>query len=205
MKSTKKIKNLKVGELFKTSYMDHYVMFIRSTPTNTKNELLVEYYYEDFSSIKLIKANSALEVNILKNQKTLIKPTSIKNNPIIAKSEKDIILKQKKLQNRIKDLGINYVFCGNCREEIFYDVNDKKSRCVHCFSKIVPSACPEVFFDGCEEDYDQKVQFIKDTISWIHDYKIDQFAYRITNHNLFTKIVSILAEKQLNLINNIIK
>jgi hypothetical protein len=63
------------------------------------------------------------------------------------KTNKEVALKQIKLQNEIQDAGFNIVTCGDCGTTLIHKVGKKSIDCVCGSRKIDISNCPDIWHD----------------------------------------------------------
>ena len=69
------------------------------------------------------------------------------------KTKRQLAEKQIELQNRVIALAnINIVTCGHCGSVLLHELNDKPIECACCKSELDQSDCPDLWYEGCQNN-----------------------------------------------------
>ncbi len=66
--------------------------------------------------------------------------------------KRDLILEQIRLQENIKNGGVNLVTCGNCGAVILHATDKETITCYDCESEMDLSDCSDMFYSGMENE-----------------------------------------------------
>ncbi len=67
------------------------------------------------------------------------------------KTNREIVIKQIELQEKIQSVGFNIVECGYCGTVLLHEVGDEEIDCF-CGETIALSDCPDLYYSGMENN-----------------------------------------------------
>ena len=69
------------------------------------------------------------------------------------KTKRQLAEKQIELQERVIALAnINIVTCGHCGSVLLHELNDKPIECACCKSELDQCDCPDLWYEGCQNN-----------------------------------------------------
>lgn len=68
-------------------------------------------------------------------------------------TKRELAEKQIELQERVIALAnINIVTCGHCGSVLLHELNDELIECACCKSELDQSDCPDLWYEGCQNN-----------------------------------------------------